>query len=108
MTYNYVVLTSMRRDSFISGVPAGRQRNNIALALLLNPHLVHAVSMSLLGSLYLVETYVIAKQYRQMGWTTSSNNINYGLFHITVFPVLVLRSLLYIHKIYATPVDLSI
>lgn len=60
----------------------GRQRYNIALALLLNPHLFHAISMALLGSLYLVETYVIAKQYRQMGWTTSSKNINYGPSHI--------------------------
>ena len=29
----------------------------------------------------LVSTYFIAKQYRQMGRTTSSNNINYGPSH---------------------------
>ena len=29
----------------------------------------------------LVKTYFIAKQYRQMGWTTGSNNINYDPSH---------------------------
>ena len=40
------------------------------------------MSICLLSSL--VQTYFIAKQYRQMGRTTSSNNINYGPPHCLI------------------------